>query len=123
MNTIAVADKPPATTAAAQQPNGKQPGAVARGRPRDAGPGGAEFSREASRQARRVAAMVLEVLAGARTPTGAAQALEVSVPRCCQLETRGLRGLLAACEPIPKGRVPGLGHGLAAMARDTGALR
>ena len=123
MNTIAVADKPPATTAAAQQPNGKQPGAVARGRPRDAGPGGAEFSREASRQARRVAAMVLEVLAGARTPSEAAQALEVSVTRYYQLETRALRGLLSACEPIPKGRVPSLAHELARLQRDKERLQ
>src|SRR5207237_1267514 len=76
---------------------------VRRGRPPSSGPGGAELGKEASRQARRLAAMVLEVLAGARTPTEAAQALELCVPRYYQLESRALRGLLAACEPAPPG--------------------
>lgn len=61
-------------------------------------------SSEASREARRLAATILEVLAGERTPTQAAQALEVSLPRYYQLESRGLGGLVAACEPKPKGR-------------------
>ncbi|HMC88499.1 MAG TPA: hypothetical protein VKI17_03080 [Gemmataceae bacterium] len=124
MNTIVVADKQPhPSAAAAKQANGKQPGAVARGRPRHTGPGGSDLPREASRQARRVAAMVLEVLAGARTPTEAAQALEVSVPRYYQLETRALRGLLSACEPIPKGRAPSLAHELARLQRDKERLQ
>jgi hypothetical protein len=119
MNTTAVADRQPhATTVTTKQASDKQPGAGARGRPRAAGPGGAELLREASRAARRVAAMVLEVLAGARTPTEAAQALEVSVARYYQLETRALRGLLSACEPVPKGRVPCLAQELARLQRD-----
>ena len=52
-----------------------------------------------SREARRVAAAVLEVLAGMRTPTDAASALSVSVPRYYILEQRALAGLVAGCEP------------------------
>jgi len=92
-------------------------------RPRLSGPGGTELGKEASREARRVAAMVLEVLAGARTPTEAAQALELSVPRYYQLETRAVHGLLAACEAAPKGRVPSLDHELAALRRDKERLQ
>jgi hypothetical protein len=58
-----------------------------------------------SRDANRVAAAILEVLAGVRTPTDAAQALVVSVPRYYQLEQRALKGLIEACEPRRKGRV------------------
>jgi hypothetical protein len=58
-----------------------------------------------TRDANRVAAAVLEVLAGVRTPTDAAQALAVSVPRYYQLEQRALEGLIAACEPRRLGRM------------------
>ena len=58
-----------------------------------------------SRDANRVAAAILEVLAGVRTPTDAAQAVGVSVPRYYQLEQRALEGLIAACEPRQLGRV------------------
>lgn len=51
-----------------------------------------------------MAAAILEVLAGLRTPPQAAEALTVSLPRYYQLEARGLKGLLDACEPKPKGR-------------------
>jgi hypothetical protein len=59
---------------------------------------------EASRDAKRLAAVILEVLGGERTPAQAAEALAVSLPRYYQLEARGLGGLVAACEPKPKGR-------------------
>src|SRR5205807_5854576 len=61
--------------------------------------------------------------AGARTPTEAAQALELSVPRYYQLETRALHGLLAACEPGPKGRVPSRAQELALVQRDKERLQ
>ena len=64
------------------------------------GPGRAP---EASREAKRLAAVLLDVLAGSRTPADAALALGVSLPRYYQLEDRGMRGLLAACEPVPRG--------------------
>jgi hypothetical protein len=56
-----------------------------------------------SQEARRVAAVVLEVLGGSRTPTDAAAALSVSLPRYYALETRALEGLLEACERRSRG--------------------
>jgi hypothetical protein len=67
--------------------------------------GGAKLGLTADASAKRQAAAILEVLAGARTPTEAATALAVSVPRYYQLESRALEGLVAACMPKPKGRV------------------
>src|SRR5215468_2392546 len=74
--------------------------------------GGAELGKDASRDAKRLAAAILEVLAGARTTTDAATALGVSLPRYYQVESRALVGLLAACEPRPKGRVRSPQHDL-----------
>jgi hypothetical protein len=54
---------------------------------------------EASREAKRIAACVLEVLAGASSPTAAAAALEVSLPRYYLLEQRAIEALVNACEP------------------------
>jgi hypothetical protein len=82
----AVADKPP------RQRRVKQAG----------GPG---LTQDTSRQAKQVAAAILEVLAGARTPQQAADALAVSLPRYYQLESRALRAVVLACEARPKGRV------------------
>lgn len=58
-----------------------------------------------SREARRLAAAILEVLAGARLPSEAAAALGTNVPRYYLLESRALSGLVEACEPRPLGRV------------------
>lgn len=66
--------------------------------------GGMDLGKDRGAQAKQLAAAILEVLAGARTPTEAATALGLSVPRYYQLEAQALRGLLAACEPKPKGR-------------------
>lgn len=60
---------------------------------------------QGSAEAKRLAAAILEVLAGSRTPTNAAQTLGTSLPRYYLLEQRALQGLLGACEPRPKGRV------------------
>lgn len=57
----------------------------------------------ASPMARRQAAAILEVLAGLRKPSEAAAVLETSLVRYYQLERRALDGLVAACEPRPKG--------------------
>jgi hypothetical protein len=51
-----------------------------------------------------LAAVILDVLAGSRTPPQAAEVLELSLPRYYQLEARALGGLVAACEPRPRGR-------------------
>lgn len=56
-----------------------------------------------SREARQRACVILEVLAGGRTPLQAAQALAVSLSRYYLLEDKALQGLLAACEPAPRG--------------------
>jgi hypothetical protein len=80
--------------------------------------GGVHLGRDAGREARRLATAILEVLAGARTPTEAAQALEVSVPRYYHLESRALRGLVAACEARPPGRQADTGREVASLRRD-----
>ena len=67
--------------------------------------GGADLCKDRGAAAKRLAAAILEVLAGARTPTEAATALGLSVPRYYQVEAQALRGLLQACEPRPRGRV------------------
>jgi len=85
------------TTALPKQPAGR----VRRPQPT----GGKDLGDGCDRAVRRVAAAVLEVLAGARTPTEAAEALAVSVPRYYQLESQALKGLLAGC--TPKARGPG----------------
>jgi hypothetical protein len=66
--------------------------------------GGMDLGQDRGVQAKQLAAAILEVLAGVRTPTEAATALNLSVPRYYQLESQALRGLLQACEPRPKGR-------------------
>ena len=53
--------------------------------------------------ARRMAAAILEVWAGVRTPSDAATALGVSQPRFYQLEQRAVGALVASCEPRPRG--------------------
>jgi hypothetical protein len=57
-----------------------------------------------SKDARRIAAAILEVLTGLRTPIEAADALGCSHPRYYQLEARALQGLVDSLEPRPKGR-------------------
>ena len=60
-------------------------------------------------EAARRAAAILEVLAGVRGPTDAAEALAISVNHYYLLERRALAGLVSACAPQPKGpRGPGL---------------
>jgi hypothetical protein len=66
-------------------------------------PGGVGLGKDASRDAQRLAAAILEVLAGARTPSQAAEALGVSLPRYFQLETRAMHAVVASCEPRPRG--------------------
>jgi hypothetical protein len=59
-----------------------------------------------SREARRLAAVILDVLAGSRTPQQAAEALSLSLPRYYQLEARAIGGLVDTCEIGPRGRQP-----------------
>lgn len=76
-----------------------------------------------SRDARRLASAILEVLAGARPPTDAAQALGISLPRYYTVELRALQGLLAACEPRKTGRVRSSESELTMLQRECEQLR
>ena len=73
---------------------------------------------------RRRAAAVLEVLGGAKSPPEAAEALQIALPSYYLLEARALEGLIAACEPRPRGRAAGQGGGtLGALKRENDRLR
>lgn len=76
-----------------------------------------------SAQARRQAAAILEVLAGVRRPLEAAQVLETSLPRYYQLERRALAGLLAACEPVPRGPQQDVSRRLTMLERENRRLQ
>jgi len=88
------------------------------GRPR--GPGG---SLTGSASAKRLAAVILEVLSGLRTPTDASQATGISLPRYYVLETRGLQGLITALEPRPKGKQRSPASTVAALGREKETLQ
>ena len=77
----------------------------------------------ASKEAKRLAAMLLDVLAGSRTPPQAAEALGVSLPRYYQLEDRGLNGMLAACETRPRGRQANVTTQLHALTKENERLK
>lgn len=72
-------------------------------------------------EAQRVAATILEVLAGVHTPTQAAESLSISLPRYYQLETRALEGLVTALTPHPKGRQPSLENRVKALEKELAA--
>jgi hypothetical protein len=76
-----------------------------------------------SREARRLAAVILDVLAGSRTPTQACQTLGVSLPRYYQLEGRALGGLVTACESRPRGRRPDAEAELATLRKEVERVR
>ena len=76
-----------------------------------------------SQEARQIAAAVLEVLAGARTPSSAASALSVSLPRYYALEARALEGLLKACERRGRGPRRSAERELARLRRDMDRLQ
>jgi hypothetical protein len=71
-----------------------------------------------SSEANRIAVAILEVLAGARSPTEAAEALKVSLPRYYLLETRALGGMVAACEPKSQGKQPSPDTRIAALEKE-----
>jgi hypothetical protein len=70
-----------------------------------------------------LAAAILEVLAGTRTPAQAASALGMSLPRYYQCEGQALRGLLAGCEARPQGRQRSPDHEVAALRREQQRLQ
>ncbi len=89
------------------------------------GPRGPRFKPQApvSRDAQRIAAVILEVLAGVRTPTEAAAAVSLSVPRYYLWEQRALAGMVRACEPRPKGKAASDRHRVAVLEKEVGRLR
>src|SRR5262245_53282640 len=76
---------------------------------------------EASREAKRLAAAMLEVLAGTQTPGEAARLLGISLARYYQLELRALTGLVSACEGRRHGHRGG--NELTALRRECEQLR
>ncbi len=60
----------------------------------------------ASAEARRIAGVILRVLAGELGPAQASEALGRSPAQYYKLEGRALEGLLQGCEPRPRGRQP-----------------
>lgn len=85
--------------------------------------GGAQLAATRSREAKQRAAAILEVLAGQRTPGQAAQALSLAVQRYYQLESRALEGLVAACEPVPRGPGRRLDHAVARLEKECQRLQ
>jgi hypothetical protein len=100
MNALVSAASSPRQRSAA---SASAPGSTAKKQRKRHTPGGAGLGKEASREAQRLAAAILEVLAGARTPSAAAGALGVSLPRYFQLEARAMQALVAGCEARPRG--------------------
>jgi hypothetical protein len=80
-------------------------------------PGGVALGKDASREAQKLAAAILEVLAGVRTPSHAAETLGISLPRYFQVETRAMQALVASCEARPRGPTPSADKELAALRR------
>jgi hypothetical protein len=77
----------------------------------------------AGREAQRLAAAILEVLAGVRTPTDAAAALGISVPRYYLWEQRALTGFVTACAPRSVGKTPSAQRRIAGLEREVVRLR
>jgi hypothetical protein len=77
----------------------------------------------ASSPAKRQAAAILEVLAGVLRPAEAAELLETSLPRYYLWEKRALVGLLAACEPAPRGPRVDASRQMAALERENRRLQ
>jgi len=74
-------------------------------------------------EARRTAALVLDVLAGARRPADAAGELGTSTMRYYVLESRALAGLIAGCEPKAPGHPADPGRQVLTLTREIERLR
>lgn len=101
----------------------QQNGSVTPGRKQPRVKHQADLGAGASAEAKRRMAAILEVLAGARTPTAAAAALGVSLPRYYLLENQAFQGMLVACEPRSLGRAVTSESALAALQRECEQLR
>jgi hypothetical protein len=109
---------PPDTTASTAKP-------ATRRKPTSSSPPRSRcLGKQSSREASLRAATILEVLGGLRMPSEAAAALGISVTHYYLLERKALAGLLAACEPQPKGsRGPSFEKKLAVLQRELEACR
>jgi hypothetical protein len=85
--------------------------------------GGAKLGQAVDASAKRLAAAILEVLAGVRTPTEAATILAISLPRYYQWESRAWDALVGACVPKPKGRVRSPVSEIASLRRQNERLQ
>lgn len=83
----------------------------------------AEPKEPISREAQRFAAGILEVLAGVRTPTDAATAMGISVPRYYLWEQRALEGLVAACQPRGRGKIVSTRCQILALEKEIARLK
>ena len=93
-------------------------------RPRSRSAATSTLGRKSSAEVNRRAAVILEVLAGERLPSAAAQVLGISITHYYLLERRALEGLLAACEARPKGRAaPTAERQVARLERELEASR
>lgn len=86
------------------------------------GPPGYPFA-HASPEARKLAAAILEVLAGTQTPGEAARSVGLSLARYYQVELRAVAGLVAACEGRRRGRGRASGTDLAQLRQECDRLR
>jgi hypothetical protein len=77
---------------------------------------------EGSREALRMAAVILETLGGLRSTQEASEVLEIALPRYYVLEARALQGMVAALEPRPKGRRPDAALELARLREEVERL-
>jgi hypothetical protein len=120
MNTTATSTHPPREAP-------RTPGATARPGARPARlrhtPGGVRLGLDAGREAQRLAAAILDVLAGGRTPGQAAENLGISLQRYFQVETRAMQALVAACQPRPRGRARSADKELTALRRQCQRLQ
>jgi hypothetical protein len=90
---------------------------------KDKRPNLAKLRAGVSRDAQRMAAAILEVLAGMRTPSDAAAAVGLTVPRYYLWEQRALEGFTRACELRPRGKVASERHETARLQKEVGRLR
>jgi hypothetical protein len=83
----------------------------------------AESKEVITREAQRLAVGILEVLAGVRTPTDAAAAMGISVPRYYLWEQRALEGLVTACQPRGAGKIVSSGCQIRALEKEVARLK
>jgi hypothetical protein len=76
-----------------------------------------------SPEARKTASAILEVLAGTITPSDAASAIGISMPKYYMLEARALNSMIEACEPRSKGRVVSPTSRMEALEKELNALK